>query len=154
MGHSFGGATAMQFCHDDVRCKAGIDLDGMPFGSVVNEGAKCPLLILSGDHGGEAAADMTQIEGELQSILEHSTKGCLWLRVSGARHFNFSDQALIKPRLLARAVGAIGPADVNRIFAVTNAYVLAFFEHHLQRHPVRLLGGPSPEFPEVKFVAH
>src|SRR5712691_10096741 len=25
-GHSFGGATALQFCHDDPRCKAGIDI--------------------------------------------------------------------------------------------------------------------------------
>ena len=34
-GHSLGGATAAQFCHDDSRCKAGIDVDGQPFGSVV-----------------------------------------------------------------------------------------------------------------------
>jgi predicted dienelactone hydrolase len=26
-GHSFGGATALAFCHDDPRCKAGIDID-------------------------------------------------------------------------------------------------------------------------------
>src|SRR5450755_3638518 len=26
-GHSLGGATAAQFCHDDSRCKAGIDVD-------------------------------------------------------------------------------------------------------------------------------
>jgi predicted dienelactone hydrolase len=153
MGHSFGGATALQFCHDDARCKAGVDLDGMPFGSVVSEGAKCPLLILSGDHAGESTADIAQIEGELRSIFEYSARGCLWLRVNGARHFNFSDQALIKPGFLARAAGAIGPADVTRIFAVTNAYVLAFFERNLQRRPVALLDEPSLAFPEVKFIA-
>ncbi len=37
-GHSFGGAAAAQFCHDDFRCKAGIDVDGAPFGSVIREG--------------------------------------------------------------------------------------------------------------------
>ena len=37
-GHSLGGAEALQFCHDDSRCKAGIDIDGAPFGSVVREG--------------------------------------------------------------------------------------------------------------------
>src|SRR5579863_1393268 len=26
-GHSFGGATTAQFCHDDSRCKAGADMD-------------------------------------------------------------------------------------------------------------------------------
>ena len=29
-GHSLGGATALLFCHDDSRCKAGIDVDGLP----------------------------------------------------------------------------------------------------------------------------
>jgi len=37
-GHSLGGATALQFCHDDSRCKAGIDVDGAPLGSVVADG--------------------------------------------------------------------------------------------------------------------
>ena len=37
-GHSLGGAEALQFCHDDLRCKAGIDVDGAPFGNVVAEG--------------------------------------------------------------------------------------------------------------------
>ena len=33
-GHSLGGAVALQFCHEDSRCKAGIDIDGAPHGSV------------------------------------------------------------------------------------------------------------------------
>lgn len=44
-GHSFGGATALQFCHDDRRCKAGMDIDGMPFGSVVREGASAAFSV-------------------------------------------------------------------------------------------------------------
>src|SRR5437773_10513190 len=31
-GHSFGGAQAAQFCSQDSRCKAGIDVDGAPHG--------------------------------------------------------------------------------------------------------------------------
>jgi len=34
-GHSLGGAVALQFCHEDSRCKAGIDIDGAPHGSVI-----------------------------------------------------------------------------------------------------------------------
>lgn len=33
MGHSFGGATAVQVCRRDIRIKAGVDLDGGLFGS-------------------------------------------------------------------------------------------------------------------------
>jgi dienelactone hydrolase len=46
VGHSLGGATALQFCHDDTRCKAGINMDGIPFGSVVREGLSQPFLFL------------------------------------------------------------------------------------------------------------
>ena len=44
-GHSFGGATAAQFCHDDSRCKAGIDVDGAPLGNVVQEGLHRPFCL-------------------------------------------------------------------------------------------------------------
>ena len=54
-GHSLGGATALQFCHDDSRCKAGIDLDGAPLGSVIAEGVTQPFMFLLSDHRGESA---------------------------------------------------------------------------------------------------
>ena len=38
-GHSFGGAAAALFCHEDSRCKAGIDVDGAPHGSVIQAGS-------------------------------------------------------------------------------------------------------------------
>src|ERR1700675_674786 len=52
-GHSFGGAQALQFCHDDPRCKAGIDIDGAPYGSVVQEGLKPPFMFILSDHSRE-----------------------------------------------------------------------------------------------------
>ena len=55
-GHSLGGATALQFCHDDLRCKAGIDLDGAPLGNVVADGVHQPFLFLLSDHTGESDA--------------------------------------------------------------------------------------------------
>jgi pimeloyl-ACP methyl ester carboxylesterase len=54
-GHSFGGAAALQFCHDDSRCKAALDLDGIPFGSVVREGLTKPGMFLLSDHSAETA---------------------------------------------------------------------------------------------------
>jgi hypothetical protein len=43
-GHSFGGAQAAQFCHEDSRCKAGIDIDGAPSGSVIQAGIDRPFM--------------------------------------------------------------------------------------------------------------
>src|SRR5258708_32408058 len=35
LGHSLGGAVALQFCHEDFRCQAGIAIDGAPHGNVI-----------------------------------------------------------------------------------------------------------------------
>src|SRR2546423_7819363 len=45
-GHSLGGATAAQFCHDDSRRTAGIDIDGQPFGCVIRTGLHQPFMLL------------------------------------------------------------------------------------------------------------
>ena len=55
-GHSLGGAAALQFCHDDSRCKAGIDVDGAPLGNVISEGVTQPFMFILSDHGSESDA--------------------------------------------------------------------------------------------------
>jgi dienelactone hydrolase len=50
-GHSFGGAQAAQFYHEDPRCKAGIDVDGAPLGSVIQAGIHKPFMFLLSGHG-------------------------------------------------------------------------------------------------------
>ena len=70
-GHSFGGATALQFCHDDPRCRAGIDLDGAPYGNVVQEGLEQPFLFLLSDHSRELVDPASrQIHADVQSIYD------------------------------------------------------------------------------------
>lgn len=71
-GHSFGGATATQFCRDDSRCKAGIDLDGQPFGSVIQSGLHQPFMFLLSDHGKAADPVGRQIEANIQEALRGS----------------------------------------------------------------------------------
>ena len=39
VGHSFGGAAALQACHDDPSCAGAVDLDGTQFGPVVRDGS-------------------------------------------------------------------------------------------------------------------
>ena len=50
-GHSFGGAQAAQFCSQDIRCKAGVNIDGRPFGTVITNGIPVPFMFLLSDHG-------------------------------------------------------------------------------------------------------
>jgi hypothetical protein len=50
---------------------------------------------------------------------------------------------------LADWIGTLAPARAVRI---QQAYPLAFFDQHLRNRRQRLLEGPSPAFPEVRFI--
>ena len=69
-GHSLGGATALQFCHDDSRCKAGIDVDGAPIGSVINEGITQPFMFLLSDHSREPEREAGPVMANIRSIYD------------------------------------------------------------------------------------
>src|SRR6266849_9939324 len=84
-GHSLGGATAAQFCHDDSRCKAGIDVDGQPFGSVVQAGLHQPFMFLLSDHGDLSDPVSRQIAANIQSIYDRlPPDGRLRIEIRGA----------------------------------------------------------------------
>ena len=148
-GHSFGGATAAQFCHDDPRCRAGINLDGAPFGTVIQEGLHQPFTFFLSDHGDTSDAESRQILGNIQSVCERSKPHCLRLTLRGSGHFNFSDQSLLKDLYLARIAGATGPVGERRGLAITSAYLHTFFEVHLKGAPPALLNNLTAQYPEI-----
>jgi pimeloyl-ACP methyl ester carboxylesterase len=150
-GHSFGGATAAQFCHDEPRCKAGIDIDGAPYGSVIQEGVTKPFVFLLSDHGDPKDADSRQILANIQSIRGHNKDGCGLVTLRGARHFNLSDQCLLKDHYLARLVGAVGPLGERRGLAITSAYMHMFFDVYLKGAPATLLENLPSLYPELSF---
>jgi len=134
-GHSFGGATAAQFCHDDHRCKAGIDLDGQPFGSVIQEGITQPFLFLLSDHSNESADSQREILGNIKSICNSDAASCQIGTLPGSHHFNFSDQSLLKDHTLGRLARALGPIDQRRGLGIIAACVHTFFDGHLKNAP-------------------
>ena len=100
-GHSFGGAQATQFCSEDSRCKAAVDLDGAPHGSVIQTGIHRPFMFLLSDHSRESDPQTQQIKADIQSIYERipvNERLYAWIR--GANHFTFSDDgAVLKSHL-------------------------------------------------------
>ncbi len=48
----------------------------------------------------------------------------------------------------------LGEVDSARAIQITNAYIRAFFDYYLMEKDTPLLDGPSPDYPEVEFVAH
>ena len=155
-GHSLGGATAAQFCHEDPRCKAGIDVDGQPFGSVVREGLQRPFMFLLSDHGGASDPDSRRIEANIQSIYDRLPRdGRLRVAIRGAGHFLFSDDgALLKSQIVRRALRMFGVLGIDgrRQLAVTAHCIHSFFDAYLQGAGRSGLEISSPLYPEIQVL--
>ena len=151
-GHSFGGATALQFCHDDRRCKAGMDIDGMPFGNVVQEGASQPFLFLLSDHTSElSTTEGREVLADIHLVYDHLKSSRHVVMIRGANHFTFTDQMVTKSSYFIRAFLLVkrGPSGVRGL-GITRAYVHTFFDVYLKGAPVEELGRIRQAFPEVQ----
>jgi predicted dienelactone hydrolase len=156
-GHSFGGAQALQFCHDDSRCKAGIDLDGAPYGSVVQEGLKQPFLFILSDHSHDLPDPASKkIHANFQSIYDRLPNGRLFITIRGANHFSFSDQVLVKSQFVIGLLHMAGfaPLEGRRGLAITTDYVHTFFDVYLKGAPSTLLTNLSAKHPEIQLGPH
>ncbi|MGW2598080.1 alpha/beta hydrolase family protein [Streptomyces klenkii] len=163
-GQSAGGFTAAQALHDDRRLKAGINMDGqMDFplpdstgsrlSTVAREGVDRPFLLLGSD--GPGAADN---RASWASFRQHARGWQAELAMAGAEHGTYTDAVSLLPALarqgalpeevLRQDVGTVRP---ERAVAATRAYVVAFFDRFLKHEDGRLLDGPSPRFPEMRF---
>jgi dienelactone hydrolase len=155
-GHSFGGAQALQFCHEEIECKAGIDIDGAPYGSVVQEGLKQPFMFIFSDHSHEQSdPESKRIGAAIQSIYGRLPNGRFMITIRGAHHFSFSDQALLKSQYLIKvmtSVAGVGKLDSRRGLSITADYVHTFFDVYLKSEPSGLLTGPSAQYPEVEYA--
>ncbi len=152
-GHSLGGAEALQFCHEDVRCKAGADVDGAPIGAVVATGVRQPFMFLLSDHRGEP--DAPAVLANIRSIYEKlPADRRLEIVIRGANHFGFTDDgALLKAPLAQSILRSIGVMQLSgkRQIAVTNHYLVAFFDVYLKGAPRATLQD-NPEYPEVEYL--
>jgi dienelactone hydrolase len=155
-GHSFGGATAAQFCHDDSRCKAAIDLDGQPFGSVIQEGLHQPFLFVLSDEINSSDPETLRILANIQSIYDRLPQaGRLRILIRGSNHFFFSDDvALLKSHIVLRTLRALGLVGIEgrRQLAVTTYCVHSFFDAYLKGENISPLKITSPLYPEIQLL--
>jgi dienelactone hydrolase len=153
-GHSLGGATALQFCHDDARCKAGINIDGAPFGSVVREGATQPFLFLFENADFSSPPKDPQVRkmfADIRFIYDHLNNGRFFLAVRGANHFSFGDVMLLKSHYIVRGLQLLtGGLEVSRGLTITAACVHTFFDVYLKNQPVTLLDDLRQAYPEIQ----
>ena len=140
-GMSYGGATAADFCRQDDRCKAALNMDGGQYGGLINDSLRVPLLIMAS----------SQAYSVHVPVLELTRGPAYLIKVPETNHIGLTDLSLFAPVLL-RWAGVTGKLDPDRRERIMTAYVLGFFDTYLKNQPSPLLDGPSTEFPEVSIV--
>ena len=147
-GHSFGGASAAEACRLESRCKAALDIDGDPYGAVVQTGLRQPFMFLLSEPSQEQRASNGY--RDILALYQHLSGKGYKATIRGARHDNFLDLAVCFAPVL-KIAGGLGSIDGQRGLAITNAYVQAFFEASFGQGNAPLLEGASTTYPEVQF---
>jgi Predicted dienelactone hydrolase len=121
-GHSFGGATAGECCLLDPRFKAGLNLDGLQYGSVMGRSIRQPFMYFS-SRGPEYERMNAAIYASHSGPLYH-------IAVPAAEHYDFTDFSLVLRFL--RLPGLKGGIEGARMESIVNGYVAAFFDKELK----------------------
>jgi len=131
-GHSMGGVAAGQFCVEDRRCKAGLNLDGIPqYGTMIGTPMPAPFLMVYSGRAGRVGASDIIYRGAASKYYRVDVKDTL--------HLDFTDMNFWGGPLRQRgAYGAILPA---RAAEVTRAVVREFFGQEILGQKSRLLAG-------------
>jgi dienelactone hydrolase len=153
IGHSLGGAAALQACLSQPLFDACADMDGDVFGDVETTGVGKPILALLSqpDHRGrspardsaesarrEAFARMGRERDSSWTAICARQRGapCFVVKLVGTAHFSFSDAPFQMPRQL-RGVGAtLTPSEMHGAMTVR---LLDFLDHELRGVPSRVL---------------
>jgi dienelactone hydrolase len=176
-GHSSGGATAAEAMAANHSIRAGIDLDGsIDVGKPVSRKhanpqkikrlaedlarrlGKRPFMLMA-SQGHHALTDPS-LEGFWSGLRGQR----LFLGIADSQHFTYTDFEEFLPQLRAAGVAPryittelvtsfIGTVQPGHAVAAERAYIAAFFGLAFRGQHSKLLKGPSPQYPEIQFLA-
>ena len=131
-GHAFGGIVAGQFCIEDSRCRAGLNLDGSPqYGTMIDKPLTRPFLMVYSDREGRAKSS--------DAIYERSASTYYRAEVDGTLLPDFTDMPFWRGPV--RAQGIFGPIAPQTALDITRRITREFFDQELLGRPSNLLAG-------------
>ena len=136
-GHSMGGVVAGEFCVKDTRCRAGLNLDGIPqSGSMIDARMPSPFLMVYSARPGRVGAS--------DAIYRRATQRYYRVDVDNTRHIDFSDMILWGGPLH----DASGPIAPSHAIELTRLIVREYFDQELGAKPSPLLSRKT-QLPDV-----
>jgi dienelactone hydrolase len=98
VGHSFGGAVAMQLLKTDSRFKVGANLDGSPWREPLGALARPLLILLSGRVPSLLQPVVARETAQLRAICDADRAGCQMHQYDQAGNADFTDDAVLPSR--------------------------------------------------------
>ncbi|WP_169509071.1 alpha/beta hydrolase family protein [Actinopolyspora mortivallis] len=154
LGHSIGGAAAVQAAYEDPRVRAGVNMDGTIHDPDSLAGTRAPVLLL----GNARRLEQPDFDPSWRRTWSRLAGWKRFLLVRGTGHSSFTDWPVLIDQLGLRdeLPTDTGQSDRDRLpslrsVLITRAYVTAFVREHLAGESSPLFEGPSPHYPEVVF---
>lgn len=122
-GHSFGGATALEVCRVDARCRAAVNMDGGLYGDIVSQPAVRPLLLMTSSG---TASRYPEVYQTWQQMVAAARDSAYWLELPNSTHYSYTVSQLLSPVLVPRNF------DPRAGLAVVDRLLRAFFDRHLR----------------------
>jgi dienelactone hydrolase len=140
-GHSMGGVMAGQFCLDDRRCKAGLNLDGIPqSGTMIDGSMQRPFMMVYSARPGRVGAN--------DVIYKKAARPYYRADVKDTRHLDFTDMVFWGGLLRERPI--LGSIAATRVTDITRILVRRYFDQELLGQRAALTGAVAP-LSEVAF---
>lgn len=144
LGHSIGGATAVNALLLDRRLRAAIDLDGSILGPVVGQRLGRPVMLVT------SARAYTE-DPTLQRLWAHLEAPRIRIVVAGAGHYTFSDLAVFRPQFGASVPPGLqydetGTMSPERYVPALRSIVGAFLNRYVRGQAAPMLQRPSRSF--------
>jgi pimeloyl-ACP methyl ester carboxylesterase len=153
VGHSLGGAAAVNAMLHDKSISAAMNIDGSMFGDVLTSGFDRPFMLI----GHENKTQETDPSWKTVWPLVRGWKK--EIEVRGAAHYSFSDLPLLTAVLglqdqLPEEVGQVlGTVEGHRMTKLTVKFVTSFLDMMFKSRVGNELDAGFKEFPEVVEVA-
>jgi predicted dienelactone hydrolase len=148
VGHSIGGATAVQVMADDPRFKVGVDLDGKLFGTEPSARLNRPFLWIQSD-----GARTTEYTKGRDRFLARQRDGGALLTIRKTAHLSFTDDPSYLTSLGRGLIGTtlgVGSTSLASMTSMTGDTIAAFVGPALGIKSGRSLGEVLASRPSIR----
>ena len=140
-GMSLGGIATSEICLNDNRIKAGINIDGGLYGTLLNVKHQTHFMFLNSK----------RFLGYGKLFIGESTVDCYSLSVKDSDHYNFSDYSVYPVPSISFLLGTI---DGEKTIEIMNVIALAFFDKYLKENKDINLIEQAKKHPEIEIVTN